>query len=30
MAFGYVAWPDTYLRDDDKQLLRASRFFAER
>ena len=30
MAFGYVAWPDTYLRDDEKQFLRASRFFAER
>ena len=30
MGTGYAYWPDTYLRDDDKEVLRASPFFAER
>ena len=27
---GYVHWPDAHLRDDEKRVLRASPFFAER
>ncbi len=27
---GYATWPDTYLRDDEKEVLRGSPFFAER
>ena len=30
MWSGYANWPDTYLRVDEKEVLRASRFFAER
>jgi uncharacterized protein YjdB len=30
MWWGYAWWPDTYLRDDEKAILRASPFFEER
>lgn len=30
MSVGYVAYPDTYLREDEKNILRGSPFFAER